>query len=95
MDASDADALGSQRATVDLILSTLNVSFDLESYLTMLKPDGQFCFAFCRMSMSCRRITQSLTSITSRCCGGEAVHAAYDVMRRCASLSTSLCAPTE
>ena len=28
----------------DFILSTLNVDFDLETYLKMLKPQGKFCF---------------------------------------------------
>lgn len=31
------------RATLDFILSTLNVSFDLDSSVRMLKPDGQLC----------------------------------------------------
>src|SRR5688572_18932843 len=29
---------------LDFILSTLNVDFDLETYLKMLKPQGKFCF---------------------------------------------------
>jgi D-arabinose 1-dehydrogenase-like Zn-dependent alcohol dehydrogenase len=28
----------------DFILSTLNVPFDLDPYLKMLRPEGQFCF---------------------------------------------------
>ena len=31
------------RNTFDLILSTLNVSFDLNAYLRMLTPEGQLC----------------------------------------------------
>jgi len=29
---------------LDFIISTLNVDFDLETYLKMLKPQGKFCF---------------------------------------------------
>jgi D-arabinose 1-dehydrogenase-like Zn-dependent alcohol dehydrogenase len=44
VDGSDAEALAAHRTTFDFMLSTLNVAFDLESYLRMLKPEGQFCF---------------------------------------------------
>lgn len=43
LDGSDAQALAAQRGTFDFILSTLNVSFELDAYLTLLKPDGQLC----------------------------------------------------
>ncbi|HTU60847.1 MAG TPA: NAD(P)-dependent alcohol dehydrogenase [Polyangiales bacterium] len=43
LDGTDAEALAAQRGTYDFVLSTLNVSFDLETYLTLLKPDGQLC----------------------------------------------------
>lgn len=44
IDGSDVEALSTQRATFDFILSTLNVSFELEAYLALLRPEGQFCF---------------------------------------------------
>lgn len=44
IDGADAAALSSHRGAFDLILSTLNVSFDLQSYLGMLTPEGRFCF---------------------------------------------------
>ena len=44
VDGSDAAALGPLRGAFDLILSTLNVPFDLEPYLRMLRPEGRFCF---------------------------------------------------
>jgi len=43
LDGSDASALAAQRGTFDFVLSTLNVPFDLDSALTLLKPDGQLC----------------------------------------------------
>jgi D-arabinose 1-dehydrogenase-like Zn-dependent alcohol dehydrogenase len=44
LDGSDATALGAHRGAFDFILSTLNVHFDLDSYLRMLRPEGRFCF---------------------------------------------------
>jgi D-arabinose 1-dehydrogenase-like Zn-dependent alcohol dehydrogenase len=44
VDGSSAETLAAHRATFDFILSTLNVPFDLEAYLRMLRPEGQFCF---------------------------------------------------
>jgi D-arabinose 1-dehydrogenase-like Zn-dependent alcohol dehydrogenase len=44
IDGSDASALGAHRGTFDFILSTLNVAFDLDPYLRMLRPEGRFCF---------------------------------------------------
>lgn len=41
IDGVDTSSLGTLRNTFDLILSTLNVPFDLNAYLRMLKPDGQ------------------------------------------------------
>ena len=40
---ADPDALAAQRGKYDFVLSTLNVPFDLDPYLSMLKPDGQMC----------------------------------------------------
>ena len=44
IDASDETALGAHRGAFDCILSTLNVPFDLDLYLRMLRPEGRFCF---------------------------------------------------
>jgi D-arabinose 1-dehydrogenase-like Zn-dependent alcohol dehydrogenase len=43
VDGADPASLGAYRNTFDLILSTLNVPFDLNAYLGMLRPDGQLC----------------------------------------------------
>jgi D-arabinose 1-dehydrogenase-like Zn-dependent alcohol dehydrogenase len=43
VDGADSASLATYRNTFDLILSTLNVPFDLNAYLGMLKPDGQLC----------------------------------------------------
>ena len=39
----DAESLAAHGGTFDFVLSTLNVSFDLNTYLKLLKPDGQLC----------------------------------------------------
>lgn len=44
IDSSNAGSLKACRAKFDFILSTLNVPFDLGSYLRMLRPEGQLCF---------------------------------------------------
>jgi uncharacterized zinc-type alcohol dehydrogenase-like protein len=44
VDSSDATCLAKCRGTFDLILSTLNVPFDLDAHLRMLTPEGQFGF---------------------------------------------------
>lgn len=41
-DSSNLPAIHDRK--FDFILSTLNVDFDLEAYLKMLKPQGKFCF---------------------------------------------------
>lgn len=43
LDGADAQALAAQRGTFDFVLSTLNVAFDLDAYVTLLQPDGQLC----------------------------------------------------
>ncbi len=42
-DGSDATSMTGHDGAFDLILSTLNVAFDLDSYLRMLTPQGQLC----------------------------------------------------
>ena len=43
IDGADSASLAAYRNTFDLILSTLNVPFDVNVYLRMLRPDGQLC----------------------------------------------------
>lgn len=43
VDNSDASSLTGRSAQFDFILSTLNVSFDMDVYLRMLKPQGKLC----------------------------------------------------
>lgn len=43
LDSSNLDGLAERRAMFDFILSTLNVSFDLNACLRLLKPEGQLC----------------------------------------------------
>jgi D-arabinose 1-dehydrogenase-like Zn-dependent alcohol dehydrogenase len=43
IDGSDAASLAGYRNAFDLILSTLNVPFDLNAFLGMLRPEGQLC----------------------------------------------------
>ena len=43
VDSSHLEALTERRATFDFILSTLNVPFDLNACLRLLKPEGQLC----------------------------------------------------
>jgi D-arabinose 1-dehydrogenase-like Zn-dependent alcohol dehydrogenase len=43
IDGADSASLAACRNTFDFVLSTLNVPFDLNVYLGMLRPDGQMC----------------------------------------------------
>jgi len=43
VDSSHLEGLTERRATFDFILSTLNVPFDLNACLRLLKPEGQLC----------------------------------------------------
>jgi D-arabinose 1-dehydrogenase-like Zn-dependent alcohol dehydrogenase len=40
---SNSDSLSALNKKFDFILSTLNVEYDLDVYLKMLKPQGKFC----------------------------------------------------
>jgi D-arabinose 1-dehydrogenase-like Zn-dependent alcohol dehydrogenase len=42
-DSSDTKRLTDHEGTFDFILSTLNVPFDIDSYVRMLTPQGQLC----------------------------------------------------
>ena len=44
IDSSNAAYLATYRSRFDLILSTLNVPFDLDAHLRMLTPEGEFGF---------------------------------------------------
>lgn len=43
LDASNADDLPRHNRKFDFIISTLNVDFDVDTYLKMLKPQGKLC----------------------------------------------------
>jgi D-arabinose 1-dehydrogenase-like Zn-dependent alcohol dehydrogenase len=43
IDGADSASVTACRNTFDFMLSTLNVPFDLNAYLGMLRPDGQLC----------------------------------------------------
>ena len=43
VDSSNPDDLARHNRKYDLIISTLNADFDLDTYLKMLKPQGKFC----------------------------------------------------
>ncbi len=43
VDSSNPDDLQRHNRKFDFIISTLNVDFDMDTYLKMLKPQGQFC----------------------------------------------------
>jgi len=43
IDSSNLNSLTSENRKFDFILSTLNVDFDINAYLKMLKPQGKFC----------------------------------------------------
>ena len=43
VDGSHLESLTHRRATLDFILSTVNVAFDLNACLRLLKPEGQLC----------------------------------------------------
>lgn len=43
IDSSNPDGLTSYTRKFDFMLSTLNVDFNLDTYLKMLKPQGKFC----------------------------------------------------
>jgi D-arabinose 1-dehydrogenase-like Zn-dependent alcohol dehydrogenase len=43
VDSSDPQHLIEYNGTFDLILSTLNISFDLDAFVRMLTPEGQLC----------------------------------------------------
>ncbi len=43
--SSNSDSLSALNKKFDFIISTLNVEYDLDAFLKMLKPQGKFCLA--------------------------------------------------
>jgi len=43
LDSSNPNDLARHNRRYDFIISTLNVDFDLDTYLKMLRPQGKFC----------------------------------------------------
>ena len=65
-DSSDTEQLIEYDGAFDFILSTLNVSFDLDSFVRMLSPEGQLCLVASPLeplSLSGGRLNNSRRSI--------------------------------
>jgi D-arabinose 1-dehydrogenase-like Zn-dependent alcohol dehydrogenase len=74
-DSSDAKGLTDHAGAFDLILSTLNVSFDLDSYVKWLKPQGQLCLVaspLTPLSLSAGLLNNSRRSIYGNYIGSRA-----------------------
>jgi D-arabinose 1-dehydrogenase-like Zn-dependent alcohol dehydrogenase len=80
IDGSDATALGAHRSAFDFILSTLNVPFDLDLYLRMLRPDGRFCFVAAPLEPLPLR-AGALYDYARRCIYGSYVGSRSDAVR--------------
>jgi D-arabinose 1-dehydrogenase-like Zn-dependent alcohol dehydrogenase len=65
-DSSDPEKLREHHGAFDFILSTLNVSFDLDSFVRMLTPQGQLCLVASpleQLPLSCGLLNNSRRSI--------------------------------
>jgi D-arabinose 1-dehydrogenase-like Zn-dependent alcohol dehydrogenase len=65
-DSSEQSRLTDYQGTFDFILSTLNVAFDLDSFVRMLTPQGQLCMVASpleRLSLSGGQLNNSRRSI--------------------------------
>ena len=65
-DSSDTEHLSEYDGSFDFIISTLNVAFDLDSYVRMLTPQGQLCLVASpleRLSLSGGQLNNSRRSI--------------------------------
>jgi D-arabinose 1-dehydrogenase-like Zn-dependent alcohol dehydrogenase len=51
-DSSDTQRLTEHQGSFDFILSTLNVGFDLDSFVRMLNPQGQLCLVAAPLTLS-------------------------------------------
>jgi len=80
IDGSDATALDAHRGAFDLILSTLNVPFDLDPYLRMLTPQGRFCFVATPLKPLSLR-AGALYDCARRCIYGSYVGSRSDAVR--------------
>ena len=74
-DSSDADRLSEYQGEFDFILSTLNVAFDIDSFVRMPTPQGQLCLVASplkQLSLSGRLLNLSRRSIHGNYIGGRA-----------------------
>jgi D-arabinose 1-dehydrogenase-like Zn-dependent alcohol dehydrogenase len=78
-DSSDAEHLVAYDGAFDFILSTLNVPFDLDSFIRMLTPQGQLCLVAApveQLSFGGGRLNNSRRSIYGNYIGSRAETAA-------------------
>jgi D-arabinose 1-dehydrogenase-like Zn-dependent alcohol dehydrogenase len=74
-DSSDTKRLTQHQGAFDFILSTLNVAFDLDSYVRLLKPQGQLCLVaspLTQLSLSGGLLNNSRRSIYGNYIGSRA-----------------------
>ncbi len=74
-DSSDPKGMRERQGEFDFILSTLNVSYDLDSYVRMLKPQGQLCLVaapLTQLSLSGGLLNNSRRSIYGNYIGSRA-----------------------
>ena len=74
-DSSDPKGMTERQGEFDFILSTLNVSYDLDSYVRMLKPQGQLCLVaapLTQLSLSGGLLNNSRRSIYGNYIGSRA-----------------------
>jgi len=74
-DSSDTKRLTEHEGAFDFILSTLNVAFDLDSFVRMLKPQGQLCLVaspLTQLSLSGGLLNNSRRSIYGNYIGSRA-----------------------
>jgi D-arabinose 1-dehydrogenase-like Zn-dependent alcohol dehydrogenase len=74
-DSSDKEEMAGRSGVFDLILSTLNVPFDIDSYVRMLTPQGRLCLvasAVEPLSLSGQLLNNSARSIYGNYIGSRA-----------------------
>lgn len=74
-DSSDTKSMTGHNGSFDLILSTLNVAFDIDSYVRMLTPQGQLCLVAApleRLSLSGGLLNNSGRSVYGNYIGSRA-----------------------
>jgi D-arabinose 1-dehydrogenase-like Zn-dependent alcohol dehydrogenase len=74
-DSSDTTRLTEHQGVFDFILSTLNVAFDLDAFVRMLKPQGQLCLVaspVAQLSLSGGLLNNSRRSIYGNYIGSRA-----------------------